>query len=232
MPSRKRRGLRLPWAKEISSDARGDDASDDDRVLDEDDHESEDGDEAEDSDKAEDSELSNSQGSPARRRRSLPRIRVSLTAMVAAVLVILLGVGSWLFLHRPVDQSPVELTAFDEILSAARSGIVDVTSFDYLTLDQDIAEIDAVTTAELHDDTIAALTDRRDQLVTDQQVSSTEVIAASVTEATATRATALIVLRARVKNLLTPQETVTRYRIEVKLELVDGHWLLSGLSGA
>ncbi|MDQ3733851.1 MAG: hypothetical protein M3400_07640 [Actinomycetota bacterium] len=175
---------------------------------------------------------------PARRRRSLPslpslpKLRISLTSLVGALLVILVGVGTWLFLTRPVAQSPIELTAFDEILSAARSGIVDVTSFDYLTLDQDIAEIDRVTTDELHDDTIAALEDRREQLVTDQQVSATEVIAASVTEATATHATAVIVLRARVKNLLTPQETVTRYRIQVDLRLVDGRWLLTGLTGA
>lgn len=175
---------------------------------------------------------------PARRRRSLPslpslpKLPISLTSLVGALLVILVGVGTWLFLTRPVGQSPIQLTAFDEILSAARSGIVDVTSFDYLTLDQDIAEIDRVTTDELHDDTIAALEDRREQLVTDQQVSATEVIAASVTEATATHATAVIVLRARVKNLLTPQETVTRYRILVDLRLVDGRWLLTGLTGA
>jgi len=70
-----------------------------------------------------------------RRRRSLSRIRVSLTAVVTALLVVLIGVGTWLFVTRPVAQSPIELTAVDEILSAARSGIVDVTSFDYLTLD-------------------------------------------------------------------------------------------------
>ncbi|MBA3338423.1 MAG: hypothetical protein H0T54_01500 [Geodermatophilaceae bacterium] len=246
VPSRKRRGL--PWPKHSVADAPEDGELAEDIILDSaDDRETVDGDtagggatdgdtvdgETADGEAAE-SDAADGEGAPKspRRGRSLPRIRVSLTALVAVLLVVLVGAGSWLFLTRPVAQSPIELTAFDEILSAARSGIVDVTSFDYLTLDQDIAEIDAVTTDELHDDTITALTDRRDQLVTDQQVSATEVIAASVTQATATRATALIVLRARVKNLLTPQETVTRYRIEVKLRLVDGRWLLSGLTGA
>lgn len=166
-------------------------------------------------------------------RPSRPRIklRLNLTAAVAAVLVILVGVGSWLFLTRPIGRSPIELTAFDEILSAARSGVVDVTSFDYLTLDQDLAEIEAVTTGDLRDELFGTLDSRREQLVTDQQVSSTEVIAASLTGASPRQATALIVLRARQKSLLTPQETVTRYRVEVTLEFVDGSWLLSGLTG-
>jgi len=172
---------------------------------------------------------------PARSRRSLPRvaIQISPTAVVAALLVVLVGVGTWLFLTRPTGPgaSPIELTAFDEILSAARSGVVDVTSFDYLTLDQDLAEIDAVTTGDLRDEVRETLESRREQLITDQQVSSTEVIAASLTEASPGQATALIVLRARQKSLLTPQETVTRYRVEVILEFVDGRWLLSGLTG-
>ena len=145
--------------------------------------------------------------------------------------MILVAVGTWLFLARPIGRSPIELTAFGEILSAARSGVVDVTSFDYLTLDQDIAEIEEVTTGDLREEVSTTLQDRREQLIIDEQVSSTEVIAASLTEATATQARALIVLRARQKSLLTPQETVTRYRVEVTLELVDGRWLLSGLTG-
>lgn len=163
-------------------------------------------------------------------RRRLPELRVTPSMVVAALLVILVAVGSWLLVTRPTGRSPIELTAFDEILSAARSGVVDVTSFDYLTLDQDLAEIEEVTTGDLRVEVFGTLDDRREQLVTDQQVSSTEVVAASLTEASQSQATALIVLRARQESLLTPQETVTRYRVEVTLELVDGRWLLSGLS--
>lgn len=249
MPSRNRRGLRIPAASTstgLRSPAADRDASDADAAR-VDEEASETGPEliepgavsvevagpaADAEDEAEGAADAPEAAQRRRRRqRSLPRISVNPTVVVAGLLVILIGVGSWLFLTRPTGNSPIELTAFDEILSAARSGIVDVTSFDYLTLDQDIAEIDAVTTGQLHDDTVAELTSRRDDLVTNQQVSSTEVIAASVTEASATRATVLVVLRARVKNLITPQETVTRYRVEVAVELVDGRWLLSGLTG-
>ena len=235
MPSRKRGGLRLSGGKDAAQTEAAEatdvaDSVNEDSLVEEDTEDTED---TEDDAVDRDGSTGASATTKTRRsRRPLPRIRISLTALVAAVLVILVGLGSWLFLNRPVTQSPIELTAFDEILSAARSGIVDVTSFDYLTLDQDIAEIDAVTVGELHDDTIAALEDRREQLVTDQQVSATAVIAASVTEASATQATALVVLRARVKNLITPQETVTRYRVQVELRLVDGRWLLSNLTGA
>jgi len=57
------------------------------------------------------------------------------------------------------------------------------------------------------------------------------VIAAALTLASPTRATALIVLRSTMTSLLTPQPTVTRYRVEVTLELIEGRWLLSGLTG-
>lgn len=168
---------------------------------------------------------------PSPRSAATRNTEASLTAVVAALLVVLVAVGSWLFLTRPIARSPIELTAFDEILGAARSGVVDVTSFDYLTLDEDLAEIAAVTTGDLRDEVFGTLDDRREQLVTDQQVSSTEVVAASLTEASPTQATALIVLRARQQSLRTPEETITRYRVEVTLELVDGRWLLFRLTG-
>lgn len=223
MPSRKRRGPRFPAGKGPSKDEPADVES-----ADVDDAATE---APQGEDTAEDLDSEVEPKKSARTAWSLPRITVSLTAVVAAVLVVLVAVGSWLFITRPAERSPIELTAFDEILGAARSGIVDVTSFDYLTLDQDIAEIDAVTTGDLRDEVLATMDERRERLVTDQQVTSTEVIAASLTEASATQATAQIVLRARQKSLLTPQETVTRYRVEVTLELVDGRWLLSGLTG-
>ena len=131
----------------------------------------------------------------------------------------------------PIARSPIELTAFDESLGAARSGVVDVTSVDYRSLDHNHTEIENATTGALGDEVLAALNERRDRLVADQQVSSTEVIAAALTLASPTRATALIVLRSTMTSLLTPQPTVTRYRVEVTLELIEGHWLLSGLTG-
>lgn len=164
-------------------------------------------------------------------RRSVPRIKITPTAVVAALLVLLLALGSWLYLTRPVGRSAIELTDFDEILSAARSGVVDVTSFDYLTLDQDIDEIEAVTTGALREEVLGTLNERRSQLVIDQQVSSTEVIAASLTAASPNQAAAFIVLRVRQMSLLTPEETVGGYRVEVTLEFVDGRWLLSELIG-
>lgn len=239
MPSWTRRGLRLT---RVDVDADGSDADTNSSADADTDGADADSDPAEDTDVhggtdgAEDTlaaaEADNApKGGPVRTRRSLPRIKVSPTAVVAALLVVLVGAGSYLFITRPMGRSAIELTAFDEILSVARSGIVDVTSFDYLTLDQDIAEIEAVTTGELYEEAVGTLQERRQQLITDQQVSSTEVVAAAITEASATQASALIVLRARQKSLLTPQETVTRYRVEVILELVDGSWLLSGLTG-
>ncbi len=232
MPSPKRSSARSAASRESGKDSSIEDIAKDDTAVDDV------ADETVVADPVDDDPDDADQGAPDRsvaksKHRSRPqiKIRVSLTAAMAAALVILVGVDSWLFITRPTGRSPIELTAFDEILSAARSGVVDVTSFDYLTLDQDLAEIEAVTTGDLRDEVFGTLDSRREQLISDQQVSSTEVIAASLTEASPRQATALVVLRARQKSLLTPQETVTRYRVEVTLELVDGNWLLSGLTG-
>jgi len=165
------------------------------------------------------------------RSAELPNPQFNLTAVLAVLLVVLVTTASWLFLTPPIARSPIELTAFDESLGAARSGVVDVTSVDYRSLEHNLTEIENATTGALRDEVLATLNEPRDRLVADQQVSSTEVIAAALTLASPTRATALIVLRSTMTSLLTPQPTVTRYRVEVTLELIEGRWLLSGLTG-
>lgn len=163
-------------------------------------------------------------------RTDRPR-RITPTAVVAVVLALLLVAAGWLYLNRPPGQSPIELTAFEDSLSAARTGVVAVTSFDYQTIDEDIAEVEEVATGALRDEVLATLTERREQLILDEQVSLTEVVEASLTEASPDRATALIVLRVRQTSVIEPDATFVGYRVEVSLELVDGRWLLSALTG-
>ena len=68
--------------------------------------------------------------------------------MLAVLLVLLLAGVGFLWFTRP-GTSSVPTDDYVDALQAARSGVVDMTSFDYLTLDDDIEQIKRVATGDL-----------------------------------------------------------------------------------
>jgi hypothetical protein len=77
--------------------------------------------------------------------RERGRISLPVVPLLAGLLVVLLAAGGWLWATRP-DPSSVTTADHVDVLQAARSGVVDLTSFDHLTLDDDIAQIRRVAT--------------------------------------------------------------------------------------
>jgi Mce-associated membrane protein len=108
---------------------------------------------------------------------------------------------------------------------------VDLTSFDHLTLDDDIEQIRRVTTGDLRKEAVDQLDSRRQQITDAQAVVNTEVVGAGVTRADTNDATVLLVIQSTQKSTASPQAQVVRYRIQVELQKVDGRWLLSGITG-
>jgi hypothetical protein len=161
-----------------------------------------------------------------------PRTRPSLplVPVLAVLLVLLLGGVGYLWFTRP-EASGVRTGDYVEALQAARSGVVDMTSFDYLTLDDDIEQIRRVTTGDLRKEAVDQLDTRRQQITDAQAVVNTEVVGAGVTRAGTTGATVLLVIQSTQKSTAAPQAQVVRYRIRVELKKVDGRWLLSGITG-
>ena len=107
-----------------------------------------------------------------------------------------------------------------------------MTSFDYLTLDDDIAQIKRVTTGDLQKEAVDQLDSRRKQITDSQAVVNTEVVGAGVTQADADArhgAAGHPVDAEDAARASRPQ--VLRYRIQVELEKKGGRWLLSGISG-
>ena len=90
--------------------------------------------------------------------------------------------GAFLWFTRP-GESAVRTGDYVEALQAARSGVVDLTSFDYLTLDDDIEQIRRVTTGDLREESVAELDERRQEITDLQAVVNTEVVGAGVTRA-------------------------------------------------
>lgn len=158
-------------------------------------------------------------------RPSLP-----LVPVLAVLLVLLLAGVGFLWITRP-GTSAVRTADYVQALQAARSGVVDMTSFDYLTLDDDIKQIEAVTTGDLKKEAVDQLNGRRQQITDTQATVNTEVVGAGVTKADATDATVLLVIQSTQKSTASEQAQVVRYRIQVELQKKADRWLLSGIAG-
>jgi Mce-associated membrane protein len=164
-------------------------------------------------------------GSGAGSRLSLP-----LVPLLATLSVLLLAAAAFLWFTRP-EPSAVRTGDYVEALQAARSGIVDLTSFDHVTLDDDIEQIRRVATGDLREESVAELDDNRDQLIESKAIVNTEVVGAGVTRADGAAATVLMVIQATQESTASPQAQVSRYRIQVELTKEDDRWVLSGITG-
>ncbi len=164
-------------------------------------------------------------GKGTRSRASLP-----LVPVLAVLLVLLLAGVGFLWFTRP-GTSSVTTDDYVDALQAARSGVVDMTSFDYLTLDDDIVQIKRVTTGDLQKEAVDQLDSRRKQITDTQATVNTEVVGAGVTSANSTSATVLLVIQSTQKSSASEQAEVLRYRIRVELDKKGGRWLLSGIAG-
>jgi Mce-associated membrane protein len=155
-----------------------------------------------------------------------------LTRALAVLLVLLIAALGYLWFTRPAPSS-IQRGDYVGALEGARSGIIDLTSFDYLTFDDNLRQIKAVTTGDLQTESLKALNDRRKDITSSQAVVSTKVIegGAGVTKATSKAATVVLVIETTQKTKASTQAQVTRYRIEVQMSKVNGRWLLSGISG-
>jgi Mce-associated membrane protein len=155
-----------------------------------------------------------------------------LTRALAVLLVLLLAGLGYLWATRPAPSS-IQRADYVGALEGASSGIIDLTSFDYLTFDDNLRQIKAVTTGDLQTESLKALNDRRKDITSSQAVVNTKVIegGAGVTKATSKAATVVLVIETTQKTKASTQAQVTRYRIEVQMSKVNGRWLLSGISG-
>ena len=164
-------------------------------------------------------------GDDERSRLSLP-----LVPVLATLLVLLVAAAAFLWFTRP-EPSAIGTEDYVEALQAARSGVVDLTSFDHVTLDDDIEQIRRVTTGDLREESVAELEDNREQLVESEAIVNTEVVGAGVTRAGSDAATVLMVIQATQQSTASPQAQVVRYRIQVELTKENDRWVLSGITG-
>ncbi len=156
--------------------------------------------------------------------------RVALVPVLAVLLVLLLAGAGFLWFTRPATSS-IKTTDYVGVLEAARSGVVDLTSFDYLTLDQDLRQIQNVSTGDLRKESTDTLNKNRKTITDSQAVVSTKILGAGVTKADSSNGTVVLVIETTQKTKASSQAQVSRYRIEVQMSKVGGRWLMSGITG-
>lgn len=164
-----------------------------------------------------------------RRRRGRPSL--PLVPVLGVLLALLLAAGGFLWFTR-AEPSAVTTDDYVEVLQAARSNIVDFTSFDHLTLDDDIEQVRRVAIGDLRDGAVEQLDSRRQEITDAEAIVSTEVIGAGVTRADSEDATVLLVIQTTRETNASEQAEVVKYRIEVEMQHVDGRWVLSTITGA
>ncbi|SEO67135.1 hypothetical protein [Trujillonella endophytica] len=165
---------------------------------------------------------------PRRRRRA---IGLPLVPALGVLLLLLLGLNAYLLAPRLfAEESSVRTGTYVDVLQAARANVVDLTSFDYLTIDEDIEQARRVTTGELTGETVGSLEDARQALVDGQAVTSTDVVGAGVTRATEDEGTVVMVISTTRQGSGVPAQ-VSRSRIEVDLQREGDRWLLSAIRG-
>ena len=169
-------------------------------------------------------------GDGGRGSRTGARLSLPLVPVLAVLLVLLLAATGFLWFTREAPSS-VQTAYYAQVLEAARSGVVDLTSFDYLTLDDDIAQINKIATGDLRSESVSRLDKSRKDITDQQAVVNTQVVGAGVTEADSSHGTVLLVIQSTQQTKASSQPTVTRYRIQVELEKSGGRWLLSGIKG-
>jgi hypothetical protein len=167
-------------------------------------------------------------------RAERPRRGLSLVPVLSLLLVLLLGAAAFLWFTRP-EPSSVTTEDYVEALQAARSNVVDFTSFDHLTLDDDIEQVRRVSIGDLQEEAVAELDDRRQEITDAEAVVSTEVIDAGITRADSEEATVLLVIQTTRQTNASEQSEIVKYRIEVQMERTGGdepRWVLTQIRGA
>jgi Mce-associated membrane protein len=150
------------------------------------------------------------------------------TAVVAAALVVILGLGVLVVLTVRTNSHRSAGSANQSNVSAVGGQLaVDFTSFDYRHLDQDFTATAKRATPAFAKTYLAQSKSVESVITKAKAVSSSQVIATGVKSLTPTNAVVLVALNDVTKNTQSPKGTTQYFRMEVDLVRQNGSWLAS-----
>ncbi len=170
------------------------------------------------------------EGGPRRPRRSRGHIAaVVLLGLLAAVLAVLAAVG-----HLRLRELRDSESSAAAALAAARTFAPDMLSYDYRTIDADLARARGYATGDLADHYRELATVLAPEVRRQQTVQQAVVAAAAVESATPDRVQVLLFMNMGTTKVFPgekqPQKQVVQNRARFVLVRGQGHWLVSELS--
>ncbi|MDP9219019.1 MAG: hypothetical protein M3P23_00580 [Actinomycetota bacterium] len=147
-------------------------------------------------------------------------LAICLVAVLAACVVVGLA----------TRREQANVAGGNAALSAARASATAILSYDYRHLDTDFARASGLTTGSFRTDYQATTGDAVAKLATQTQaVVVAQVVAGGVVSSTSERATVLLFVNQTTTSNRLDAAKVDRNRVELTMEKVGSHWLVSGL---
>ena len=156
-----------------------------------------------------------------------PRLNLHIIRVTTMVILYftLLGLAVYLALH--IQQQHKYAAAGQSALEAAESYATVLTSLDANHIDDNFRNALAGATGEFRD-TYRQGSEQLRQLLIDNKASGTgTVVGAGIKSSTDTRVVVLLFVDQSITNAVNPSPRIDRNRIEMTMDLVDGHWLAS-----
>ncbi|MFC0544060.1 hypothetical protein [Kutzneria chonburiensis] len=150
--------------------------------------------------------------------------------LVAAAAVVGLGAAVFLLYQRVEHSSEVD-SARQSAVEAARTRLPQLLSYDFHTLDRDLAGARAGTTGAFRDQFVELTTKvvapaaQQQEIVTKTTVAGTSVVSAEVD-----RVVLLVFLDQVTQTKADPSSRIDGARVRATLQRQDGQWLVSALT--
>ncbi len=151
-----------------------------------------------------------------------------LAVLLAVLALLLAGASAWLVIVAPGRAGSVNQR--DQALSAAKSSVALILSYDYRTFDAGLAKAKAQLTGRANSDYVQAMTSTikpaavKSKVVVQAQTDSAGVETVS---ADGKQVTVVVFGQQKVTNTALSSPRIDPFRVRATMDLVAGHWLVS-----
>lgn len=153
------------------------------------------------------------------------------TTRAVIALIALAAVSTIIVLSILVVRADDLADARNDAIKAARASAIDLMTYDYRSIDRDLARALSHTTSTLRTKLARDLDAHKQTFVSDQVHATAVVIQAAADVVTTNNATVLLFVNQTVASLPSRgQPQIDHARLVMKLIRVGGHWLVASLS--
>lgn len=151
-----------------------------------------------------------------------------LAVLLAVLALLLAGASAWLVIAAPGRAGSVNQR--DQALSAAKSSVALILSYDYRSFDAGLAKAKAQLTGRANSDYVQAMTSTikpaalKSKVVVQAQTDSAGVETVS---ADGKQVTVVVFGQQKVTNTALSSPRIDPFRVRATMDLVAGHWLVS-----